>query len=123
MNGIFLWPANRVRQYTLELEPALRLVQDETEAAHKLGELDELGELGVGMHTPQEVDVMFGQRCGDCLVSRQHEFLDDLVALIVSREMSTLDLPVIVQLDLDLGKIELERAAVPSPAAKDHRQL
>ena len=59
----------------------------------------------------------------DRLVGGQHELLDDLVALVVRGEMSANHLALIAQVDLDLGHVQLERAAREPAAAQDHGQL
>ena len=107
------WSSNRLWGWS-RTRPRLR-----TNSANSV----ELERLGVGMRPPQEADFLLGQAGGDGLVGRQHEFLDDLVALVVDGQMSAGDLPMIAQLDLDFGKRELERAAAEPAAAQDHRQL
>ena len=75
------------------------------------------------MGSPQEADFVFGEHGGDRLVGRQHEFFDDLVALVVLGQMSACDPPVAGELDLHFGQGKFQRAAVLPAVPQDHRQL
>ncbi len=115
--------ARRFFEDALEFEPALRLVDRQAQAAGELGELVELEGLGVGVGAPEEEDPFCPEAGRDGLVRRQHELLDDLVALVVGGEVRAGDLALIAQLDLDLGKVQLQRTTGEAALAEDHGQL
>ena len=108
MDGVFFRLAGRFAEDALKFEAALRQVEFQPQAAGELGELLELVRFGVGMHPPQERNVVLRQKRGDRLVGRQHELLDELVALVVDCQMGSLHLPGFTELDFDLGQVQLQ---------------
>ena len=123
VDGVLLGLAGRLLEDALELEPALRQVEREAQAAGELGELVELVRLGVGVHPAEEAGVMLGQVRRDRLVGRQHELLDDLVALVVDGEMRAGHLAVARP-----ARSRSRGGSAPAPpgeptAAEDHGQL
>ncbi len=123
MNRVFLGAADRLLQDALKLEPALRLLEDQSQAMNELREFGELEQLRVWMSSAQESDVLLRQAGCHGLVSRQHELFDDLMALVVDGQMRAGDLTAVAKLDPDLRKRELERAAANRRRRSEHRQL
>ncbi len=113
----------RLGQDLLEVEPRLRVLDLQAEAAGELGEVLELPRLGVGVGAAEEADAPLRQVRRDGLVGREHELLDHLVALVVRGQMCPDDLALLPQVDLDLGHVQLEGTAGEPAAAEDHRQL
>ena len=110
VHRVFLGLTRRLAEDPLKLESALWQLEREPQAAGKLGEAVELVRVRVGVNSSQEAGVILGQVRRDRFVGRQHELLDDLVALVVHRQMSTAYLPLLAQLDCDLGKVQLQGA-------------
>ena len=61
MDGVLLRLAGGLLEDPLELEPALRKVEREPQAAGELGELIELVRLGIGVDPAQEARVVLGE--------------------------------------------------------------
>ena len=96
----------------LQLEAVLEVVDFEAQLADELGEQLQLPRIGAAVHAAQEDQAGVRQQLGHRLVGRQHELLDDLVALGVLCEMGAGDAAVLVEIDLHLRHRELERAAL-----------
>jgi len=104
VDRVFFRLPGRLPEDSLELEPALWLLDRQAEAAGEVGELVQLEGLGVGMSPPEEEDVLRGQgKSRRPSLAASMKLLDDLVALVVDGEVSADDLALISQVDLDLG--------------------
>src|SRR5271165_5772901 len=110
VHRVFLGLTRRLAEDSLKLESALRQLEREPQTAGKLGEAVELERVRVGVNSSQEAGVILGQVRRDRFVGRQHELLDDLVALVVHGQMCASYLPLLAQLDGDLGKVQLQGA-------------
>ncbi len=75
------------------------------------------------MDAAEEADVPLAEVLGDGLVGREHELLDDLVALVVGCQVGADDLALVPQIDLDLGHDQFQRPAAEPSLAEDHRQF
>ena len=60
---------------------------------------------------------------GHCFVGREHELLDDAVRHVALRARDADHAPVLVELDLRLGKVEINRASRLPPPVEYPRQL
>ncbi len=58
-----------------------------------------------------------GQMLGNRFVGRQHEFLDDLMADIVFKKVSTFDPALVVIFQLDFRHVQFQSAASEPPFA------
>ena len=114
MDGVFLGLAGRLGQDPLQLEAALRLVDLDPQAADEFGERRPAcaARLRIGVRAAEEPDVLLRQERRHRLVGREHELLDHLVALVVGGEVGADDLPLVAQVDLDLGHVQLQRPLV-----------
>ena len=78
---------------------------------------------GSGCARLQKADFMFGQSGGDCLVGREHEFLDHLVALVMLTEMRPGDMPVAPSSISTSGRESSSAPRVKPAPSQNHRQL
>ena len=108
----------------LQLEAAFEALGLEAQLADELGQRLQLsrrrGRRGRGGGTCQPVG---REQLGHRLVGRQHELLDDLMALGVLGHVGAGHAAVVVEIDLHLGHGQFERAALEPALAEDHRQL
>ncbi len=123
VNGVLFGLPGRFEQDPLELEPALRVLDIQTEAPGELGERLELGGLGISVGPPEKARVFLGQERGDRLVGREHEVFDDLMAFVVHGEMGTHDFPLVAQVDFDGRHVQLGRPTLEPAAAEDLGEL
>ena len=80
------------------------------EAAHSLAQFPEFFIFGFVMYAVSawEACVLYGS--GDLLVGTEHEFFDKLVALVVCRFFDAVGVAFFVDVDFDLGHVEVEGA-------------
>ncbi len=113
---------HRVEQL-LQLEAVFEVVDLEAQLADELGEHLHLPRVGAAVYAAQEEQPGLGQLLGHRLVGREHELLDDLMALGVLFQVGAGHAAIGVEVDLHLRHRELECPALESPRAEDHRQF
>jgi len=75
------------------------------------------------MDAAKEEKARLVQDFGDGLIRREHELLDDLMALRVLDDMGARHAAILVEIDLDLLHRQFERPAAEPSGPQDHRQL
>jgi hypothetical protein len=90
----------------------LRQVADlDAEGGEELPELGELLLVGIVVHAVERGQVVAAGEAGDGLVGEEHEFLDELVALVVVDELDAVSVAGGVDEDFGLRHVEIEAAA------------
>ena len=122
MDRPLLGPTDDCVQELLQLEAAAQVSNLNAEFLDEFAEGLDLGRAGRLVDASQKGELLGVNRLGDGLVGRQHEFLDDLMALGVLRHVGAGDAARGVEVHLDLGHVQLQGAALQPPLAQDHGQ-
>ncbi len=122
MHRPLLRPALHLVQQFLQFEAAPQIGNRQPQFADELPQRLDLGRTGRLVDAAQEGQLLVAQRLGHGLVGRQHELLDHLVALRVGHRPGADHLAGSVQVHLDLGHVEFQRALFQPPLPQHHRQ-
>ena len=122
VDGVLLRPAHGRGQQLLQGEAAFETLRLVAQFGHELGQHAQLFRAGRLVNAAEEVQPVVAKRFGHRLVGRQHELLDDLVALGVLDHMGARHAALLVEFHLDLGHVQFERAVGQPPLAENHGQ-
>ena len=97
-------------QKLLQFPPMRHVADLVAEALRVLAEIAELLQVRIFVDAVSTRDLELAHVTGNRFVGRQHEFLDELVGDVVVNLLDTDRFALLVEPDLDLGEIQIERA-------------
>ena len=112
LESVLLGQAANLCQEPLDLDAIRQVAGLQAVAEGEFAEFLEPFGIGVGVDTVDRWEEPVLDLAGDDFVRREHEFLDELVGDIVLDLLEPDGMALVIQPDLDLRKIEIERAGL-----------
>ena len=122
MNRVPLGHVLGFLDHTFDFKAALERVSFDAKLIDKLREFLNFGFRRLRVNSPHVEQFQIRHSLGDGFVASEHELFDDLMALGVVDRVGARNLAVLIEVNFDFRKNQVNRAAVHSPLAKFHRQ-